>query len=376
MSTTATTPTTAETADTAAKNAAADAVAAKASSDRSPEMTPTGASPDPGSRKLSYVMAFNEAVRQEMEADPDVFVAGEDVGAFGGVFGTFGGLQSTFGVERVVDTPISEQAIVGLGVGAAVTGLRPIVDLMFMDFMCVALDQIVNQAAKLKYMFGGKARLPLTITMTGGAGLSAAAQHSQSLEAILCHIPGLKVIYPSNPYDMKGLMAACIRENNPTVMVKHKRLLGMSAMVPEERYELPLGRANVLRRGEDITVVAWGRMANEAVDAAAVLDAEGISCEVIDPRTLQPLDTDTIVESSRRTNRVIVVHEAVRFGGLGAEVAAQIQELAFDHLDAPVGRIGAPFSPVPFSPALEQHYVPDAGRIADGIRQVVARPGA
>jgi len=325
-------------------------------------------------RKIAYVMAFNEAVRQAMEDDEDVFVAGEDVGAFGGVFGQFGGLQKKFGPERVVDTPISEQAIVGLGIGAAVTGLRPIVDLMFMDFICVAMDQIVNQAAKLKYMFGGKATLPLTITTAGGAGLSAAAQHSQSLEALLCHIPGLKVVYPSNPYDMKGLMTACIREDNPTIMVKHKRLLGMTGEVPEERYELPLGQANVARRGRDITVVAWGRMTNEALAAATELAGEGIECEVIDPRTLQPLDTDTIVASVKRTNRVVVAHEAVRFGGFGAEVAAQIQEEAFDYLDAPVARIGAPFSPVPFSPILEARYVPDAAVIATRIREVLARP--
>lgn len=324
-------------------------------------------------RKLPYVMAFNEAVRQAMEDDPNVFCAGEDIGAFGGVFGTFGGLQATFGAERVVDTPISEQAIIGLGVGAAVTGLRPIVDLMFMDFMCVAMDQIVNQAAKLKYMFGGEARIPLTITTAGGGGLSAAAQHSQSLEALLCHIPGLKVVHPATPYDMKGLMAACIREDNPTVMIKHKRLLGIQGPVPEERYIVPLGVANVVRPGNDVTIVAWGRMVHEASAVAEKLAGDGIQCEVIDPRTLQPLDIDTIVTSAKKTNRVVVVHEAVRFGGLGAEVAAQIQEHAFDYLDAPVGRIAAPFSPVPFSPALEQHYIPDAARIEAGIRSVLFR---
>ena len=324
-------------------------------------------------RSLSYVMAFNEAVRQSMRADETIFCAGEDIGAFGGVFGTYGGLQKEFGARRVVDTPISEQAIVGLGVGSAVTGLRPIVDLMFMDFICVAMDQIVNQAAKLKYMFGGKATLPLTITTAGGAGLSAAAQHSQSLEAILCHIPGLKVVYPSNPYDMKGLMVSCIRDDNPTVMVKHKRLLGMSGVVPEDLYAVPLGQANILRPGNDITVVAWGRMANESMVAAERLAGEGIDCEVIDPRTLQPFDTATVVESAHKTNRVIVVHEAVRFGGLGAEIASQVQEEAFDYLDAPVARIGAPFSPVPFSPALEKHYVPDAKSIAAGIRGVLGR---
>ena len=324
-------------------------------------------------RKLPYVMAFNEAVSQAMEADPNVFCAGEDIGAFGGVFGTFGGLQAKFGADRVVDTPISEQAIVGLGVGAAATGLRPIVDLMFMDFICVAMDQIVNQAAKLKYMFGGEATLPLTITTAGGGGLSAAAQHSQSLEAILCHIPGLKVVYPSTPYDMKGLMMACIQEDNPTVMVKHKRLLGMSGHVPVEPYSIPLGQAHVVRPGRDVTVVAYGRMVHESVAAAERLAADGIECEIIDPRTLQPLDTDTIVASARRTNRVVVVHEAVRFGGLGAEIAAQIQEAAFDHLDAPVGRIGAPFSPVPFSPALEQHYIPSSASIEAGVREAMFR---
>ncbi len=325
-------------------------------------------------RTLAYGAAFNEAVALAMDADPDVFVAGEDIGLFGGVFGTFRGLQDRFGAERVVDTPISEQAIVGLGVGAAATGLRPIVDLMFMDFVCVAMDQIVNQAAKLKYMFGGTARLPLTITTTAGAGVSAAAQHSQSLEALLCHIPGLKVVYPSNAHDVKGLMLSCIAEDNPTVLIKHKKLLGAQAEVPEGHYTIPLGQARIARPGDDVTIVAFGRMVPESLAAADQLAAEGISCEVVDPRTLQPLDTDTITASVRRTNRVVVVHEAVRFGGIGAEIAAQIQEVAFDHLDAPVGRIGAPFSPVPFSPALEQHYVPDAARIAAGVREVLHRP--
>jgi len=327
-------------------------------------------------RKLGYVQAFNEAVRQEMAADPDVFCAGEDIGAFGGVFQSYAGLQAEFGEDRVVDTPISEQAIIGLGVGAAGTGLRPIVDIMFMDFICVAFDQIVNQAAKLKYMFGGSATIPLTITTGGGGGLSAAAQHSQSLEALLCHIPGLIVVHPSNPYDMKGLMTSCIRENNPTIMIKHKRLLGMQGEVPEESYAIPLGKANVLREGTDVTVVSWGKMVNDALDVANSLESEGISVEVIDPRTLQPLDTATIVESVRKTNRVVVVHEAVKFGGLGAEVAAQIQEEAFDYLDAPVARVGAPFSPVPFSPVLEQHYLPSPDDITAAIRGVVARPGA
>ena len=325
-------------------------------------------------RRLTYAQAFREAVRQEMLADANVFCAGEDIGAFGGVFGTYSGLQDEFGDQRVVDTPISEQAIIGLGIGAAVTGLRPIVDLMFMDFILVAMDQIVNQAAKLKYMFGGEAVMPLTITTTGGAGLSAAAQHSQSLEAMLCHVPGLKVVYPSNAYDMKGLATACIREDNPTVIVKHKRLLGAAMDVPEDAYTLPLGSAAVVRAGADATIVAYGYMVGQATEAAEQLAAEGIDCEIIDLRTVQPLDIDTVCTSVRKTNRAIVVHEAVRFGGLGAEIAAQIQEAAFDYLDAPVGRIGAPFSPVPFAPNLEKLYVPSAERIVVGVRDLVARP--
>jgi acetoin:2,6-dichlorophenolindophenol oxidoreductase subunit beta len=330
------------------------------------------------SRRITYAQAFNEAVRQVMADDDSVFCAGEDIGGFGGVFHTFDGLQAEFGEMRCVDTPISEQAIVGLGIGAAACGLRPIVDLMFMDFIACAMDQIVNQAAKMKYMFGGKAVLPLTITTSGGGGLSAAAQHSQSLEAWLCHVPGLKVVYPSNAYDMKGLMVASIREDNPTLMVKNKRLLGLKGAVPEELYELPLGVAHIARPGTDVTVVAYGRMVPETLSAADRLAEEGISVEVIDPRTLQPLDMDTIVASVRQTNRVAVVHEAVRFGGVGAEIAAQIQEQAFDYLDAPVARLGAPFSPVPFSPVLEAEYFPSVDSITDQVRALATgmRPPA
>jgi len=325
-------------------------------------------------RSITYVAAFIEAVKLEMDADPNVFIAGEDVGAHGGVFHTFDGVQAQFGERRAVDTPISEQAIIGLGVGAALTGLRPIVDLMFMDFSMVAADQIVNQAAKLKYMFGGNATMPLTITTAGGGGLSAAAQHSQSLEAIFCHIPGLKVIFPSTPYDAKGLMAASVRDDNPTMVILHKRMLGVRGVVPEGRYQVPLGVANVTRPGNDVSLISWGRTANDCLAAAETLQGEGISVEVIDLRTLSPLDIDTVVASVAKTHRAVVAHEAVRFGGFGAEVAAQIGELAFDSLDAPVGRVAAPFSPVPFSPALEGLYVPDAGRIAAAVRDTVARP--
>lgn len=336
-------------------------------------MTATDATTE--TRELSYLGAFNEALRQVMRDDPDVFVAGEDVGKAGGVFGHFTGLAEEFGDRRCFDTPIAEQAIVGLGTGAAVSGLRPVVDLMFMDFALVAMDQIANQAAKLKYMFGGKATVPLTITTSGGAGLSAAAQHSQSLEALLCHVPGLKVVMPSTPYDVKGLLVACIRDDNPTVFVSNKRMLGAKGHVPEELYEVPIGVANVVRSGDGVTIVAYSRMVPESLKAAESLAGDGIEAEVIDLRSVQPLDLDTIVESAKRTNRVVVVHEAVRFGGLGAEIASQITEHAFDYLDAPVTRVGAPFSPVPFSPALERHYVPNPDRIAEGVREALARPG-
>jgi pyruvate/2-oxoglutarate/acetoin dehydrogenase E1 component len=327
-----------------------------------------------GERELTYGQAFNEGMHQLMAEDPDVFVLGEDVAGKGGVFGSFVGLLDEFGDRRMVDTPISEQAIVGLGIGAAVVGLRPVVDLMFMDFVLVSMDQIANQAAKLKYMFGGNAKLPMTITTNGGGGLSAAAQHSQSLEAMLCHVPGLKVVMPSTPYDVKGLLVSSIRDDNPVIFVKHKRMFGAKGPVPEELYEVPLGKAVVTRTGADVTVVAYAKMAADALVAADELAKGGIDCEVIDLRTVQPLDIDAVIESAKKTNRIVVVHEAVRFGGLGAEIAAQVQEEAFDYLDAPVARVGAAFSPIPFSPSLEQAYIPDAAKIAAEIRSTLNRP--
>ena len=324
-------------------------------------------------RQKTYLGAFNEALHQIMAEDPDVFCAGEDVGASGGVFGSFGGLQAKYGELRSVDTPISEQAIIGLGIGAAVAGLRPVVDLMFMDFIMVAMDQIANQAAKLKYMFGGKTTLPLTITTNAGAGLSAAAQHSQSLEAMLAHVPGLKVVMPSNSYDAKGLLIASIRDDNPVIYAKQKTLFGAKGPCPEEMFEVPLGVANTSRPGTDVTIVTYGRMVGESLKAASILSEEGVDVEVIDLRTLQPMDSEAIVASVKRTNRCVVVHVAVRFAGMGAEIAAQIQEEAFDYLDAPIGRIAAPFAPVPFSPGLEGGYVPDAKRIAEGVRAAVSR---
>lgn len=324
-------------------------------------------------RTLPFVQAIPEALRQCMRDDPDVFLAGEDVALYGSVFGITRGLLDEFGPERVIDTPISEIAIVGLATGAAAVGLRPVVDLMFMDFIGCAMDQLMNQLAKMKYMFGGKARLPVTVMTAAGAGVNLAAQHSQSLEALVCHIPGLKVVMPSNAYDAKGLLIASIRDDDPVVFIQHKLLLGDTSEVPEEAYEVPLGVAKVVRTGSDVTVVAHGRMVGEALAAAEVLAADGISLEVVDPRTLQPFDLPTVLSSVTKTHRALVVHEAVRFGGIGAEFAAEIAEHGFDDLDAPVVRIGAPFSPVPFSPVLEQAYIPDAARIASEARALVGR---
>jgi pyruvate dehydrogenase E1 component beta subunit len=326
-----------------------------------------------GTRETTYLKAFNEGLAQVMRDDEDVFLIGEDVAAYGGVFHNFEGLYKEFGDRRVIDTPISEAALVGLGVGAAANGLRPVVDIMFMDFLGVCLDQVVNQAAKMKFMFGGSVRVPLTINTAYGAGVGAAAQHSQSLEAWLAHTPGLKVAMPTTAYDAKGMIVSSIRDDNPVVFLQHKMLFGLKGNVPEELYEVPLGQAAVRREGTDVTIVAVGRMVHEALKAADALAADGVQCEVIDPRTVQPLDSETIVQSARRTNRVLVVHEAVRFGGIGAEIASQIQEDAFDYLDAPVARLGAPFTPVPFSPALEQNYLPNAAKIADAVRALRQR---
>jgi len=336
-------------------------------------MTAPTATEAPTARKLPYVAAITEGLRQVLQEDPDVFLAGEDVAGYGSVFGYTRGLLAEFGDKRVYDTPISEEGIIGLGVGAAAAGLRPIVDIMFMDFIGECMDEIVNQMAKMRYMFGGKATLPVTVVTMAGAGINLAAQHSQSLEAWLCHVPGLKVAMPSTPYDAKGLLIAAVHDDNPVFVVMNKRLLGMMGEVPEEMYEIPLGVANIVRPGTNFTIVATGRMVHESLDAAEQLKEDGLDVEVIDPRTLQPFDSQTVIDSVRRTHRAMVVHEAVRFGGLGAEIAAQIQEEAFDSLDAPVGRVAAPFSPVPFTPALEKHYVPSAERIAGEVRRLIGK---
>jgi len=326
-------------------------------------------------REITYVKAFTESLMQLMAEDDNIVIIGEDVAHYGGVFHAFDGLWKTYGEKRVIDTPISEMGFIGMGVGAAARGLRPVCDLMFFDFIGVALDQVYNQAAKLKYMFGGDVTVPLTLTTAGGAGLSAGPQHSQSLEAWLAHVPGLKVALPSSPYDVKGLMVAAVRDDNPTVVILNKRMLGTKGPVPEEIYEIPLGQANTVRSGRDATVIAVGRMVVEAMTAAEELAKSGVEVEVIDVRTVQPLDSRTILDSVRRTNRALVVHEAVTFGGIGAEISSQIQEEAFDYLDAPVLRLGAPFSPVPFSPVLERAYIPDSNRISDWVGRLLERSG-
>ena len=314
-------------------------------------------------REITYVAAIAEAAGAILAEQETAFIAGEDVAGAGGVFGSYRGLLDEFGAERVVDTPISEEGIVGLGVGAAATGLRPIIDIMFMDFMGECMDEIANQMAKMRYMFGGAAKLPITVVTMSGAGMNMAAQHSQSLEVWICHLPGLKVVAPATPYDAKGLLIAAARDDNPVFVVMNKLSLRNSGPVPEDAYAVPIGKAQVVREGADLTLVAYSRMVGEAQKAAESLAAEGIDAEVIDLRSLQPMDTETIVDSVRKTHRAVVVHEAVRFAGLGGEIAAQIQELAFDDLDAPVARVGAPFSPVPFSSVLEQTYLPNADKI-------------
>lgn len=329
------------------------------------------AEPKTEPRTLPYISAITEGVRQVLKEQDNAFVAGEDVAGAGSVYGYYKGLLKEFGEERIFDTPISEEGIVGLGVGAAATGCRPIIDLMFMDFLGECMDEVANQLAKMRYMFGGHATLPFTMLTMAGAGSSMAAQHSQSLEAWLCHLPGLKVVMPTTPYDAKGLIIAAARDDNPVIVILNKMSLAITGEVPEDAYEVPIGEANIVREGANLTIVALGRMVHEALKAVDELKELGIDAEIIDPRSLQPFDTPTVIKSVQKTHRALVVHEAVRFGGFGGEITAQIQELAFDYLDAPVARIGAPFSPVPFSPALEALYVPNAAKIVAEAKKML-----
>jgi len=322
-------------------------------------------------REITAAEALGEALRQEMARDERVFVMGEDVGLIGGIFGVTRGLREAFGDDRVRDTPITEPAFCGMGVGAAIAGLRPVVEVQIFDFVTLMMDQIVNQAAKFRYMLGGGPTVPLVIRGPQGGGIRLAAQHSQSLEAWFVHIPGLVVVAPSTPYDAKGLLTAAIREDNPVIFLEHKMLYPLKGPVPAEPYAIPLGRADVKHAGTDVTVVATQMMVHRALGAAADLEKEGISVEVIDPRTLVPLDEATILDSVRKTGRLVIAHEAVKRGGFGAEIAALVTEHALDYLDAPILRVAARNVPMPYNDRLELATIPSREDIVAAIRSLL-----
>jgi pyruvate/2-oxoglutarate/acetoin dehydrogenase E1 component len=323
--------------------------------------------------ELSYREAVRDAMSRAMRQDEDVFLMGEDIAEMGGSMGVTQGMLDEFGPERIRNTPISEMAIVGAGIGAAMQGMRPIVEIMYEDFTTLAMEQIVNQAAKHRYMSGGQLKVPLTIRTQGGAGWSPGAQHAQQLEAWFVHVPGLKVVFASTPADVRGLLWSSIYDDNPVVFFEHRTLYGLREDVPDELEPIPLGRARVHREGEDVTVIATGRLVHEALAAAADAEAEGISVEVVDPRTLQPLDEQALVDSVKKTNRCVVAHEAVTRMGFSAEVAAVIQHQAFDWLDAPIERVGSKFAPVPFAPVMENYVVPHKADVLEAIKRTVAR---
>jgi pyruvate dehydrogenase E1 component beta subunit len=328
-----------------------------------------------GTRELTLAQAVNEAFREEMRRDPSIFVIGEDVAEAGTPFKVLAGLVDEFGTERVVDSPISEPGITGLALGAAMTGMRPVVDIMFGDFLTLIMDQVVNQAAKIHYMSGGSLKAPLTVRTTLGATRRSAAQHSQSLHAWVAHIPGLKVALPATPYDAKGLYKSAIRDDNPTILFEDKMMFTQKGPVPEEEYLIPFGVADVKREGDDVTLIATSSMVYVALDAAKLLEDEGISAEVVDPRTLVPLDRDTLVASAKKTGRVIVVDEGHQSYGASAELAAVVAEGAFWHLDAPVRRLGAMDVPVPFSPPLEDETVPNPARVVETALDLLGKKG-
>lgn len=321
--------------------------------------------------QITYREALNQALREELERDERIFIMGEEVGYFGGAFKVTDGLLAVYGEKRVRDTPISELTIVGAGIGAAMGGLRPIVELMTINFGLLAMDQIVNNAAKIRYMFGGKAKVPVVIRAPQGAGHQLGAQHSQSLEAYFLHCPGLLVAIPATPADAKGLLKSCIRQDNPVIFLEHESLYGVKGDVPEGEYLTPLGQASVLREGKDITIVSYSKCVYDAVAAAEALENEGVDAEVIDLRTLNPLDTATVVESVRKTGKAMVVYEGWRTGGAGAEIAAQIYEAAFDHLDAPVERVATLDTPIPYNARLEKAALPGAADIVKVAERMV-----
>jgi pyruvate/2-oxoglutarate/acetoin dehydrogenase E1 component len=323
-------------------------------------------------REITCSQAIAEALAEEMERDDTVFILGEDLVSNGGIFCQFKGLPERF-PGRVIDTPISETSIVGSGVGAALTGMRPIVDMHFADFVTTAMDEIVNQMAKIHYMFGGQAKLPMVLWAPDGAGISAAAQHSQSLESWLVHTPGLKVVVPSEPADVKGLLKAAVRDDDPVIFFQHKRLFKQTGPVPDEPYLIPLGKADVKRAGTDITLITYSRMTYVCLEAAQKLEEKGVQAEVLDLRTLKPLDFDLIARSVKKTKHVVVVHEACLTGGFGAEIAARIGEELFEHLAGPVVRVASKDVPVPFSPVLEQHVLPQVEDILEGVDKALKR---
>ncbi len=323
--------------------------------------------------ETTYIKAITSTLAAEMRADERVFVLGEDV-AEGGPYTATAGLAEEFGTERVINTPISEAAITGVAIGAAQSGMRPVLEIMFIDFITLALDQLVNGAAKAHFMSGGQLKVPMVVRTQGGAGYRGAAQHSQSLESWLTHVPGLKVVMPSRPIDAAGLLKSAIADPNPVVFIENKTLYFSKGDVPEPAASVPIGEAAILREGSDVTVVALSRLVHDALEAADRLATEeGIEVELIDPRTLVPLDINTIVESVKRTGRLVVAHEAVEHGGFGAEIVAQVQAAAFDYLDAPIGRVGAPFAPIPLSAPLEDAYRPGADEVVAAVRAVSAR---
>ncbi len=323
-------------------------------------------------RELTYAEAIREALSEEMRRDPRVFLIGEDIGVYGGAFGVTKGMIQEFGDERVRETPISEAAITGCAVGAAMTGTRPVAEMMFSDFMTIAMDQLVNQGAKIRYQFGGQASVPMVMRAAAGSGTGAAEQHSQSPEAWLLNVPGLKVATPSTPYDAKGLLKSAIRDDNPVVFLEQKLLYRQKGEVPEEEYLVPLGEAEVKREGRDLSIITYGRMVGRCLAAAGKLAAEGIEAEVVDLRTLRPLDLDALIESACKTSRVLIVHEACQFGGFGGELAAAIGDSeAFYYLDAPIRRLGGRDVPIPYNRVLENAAVPTEESITRAVRDLL-----
>jgi acetoin:2,6-dichlorophenolindophenol oxidoreductase subunit beta len=324
--------------------------------------------------KLKYRDALRAALQEEMERDESVFILGEGIGERGGSYKVTEGLMAQFGAGRVIDTPLSEAGFVGLGVGAAIAGQRPVVEMLFIDFLLLAMDQVINQAAKYRFMSGGEGRVPLVIRTQGGAGNSLAGQHSQSLEALYYHIPGLKVVMPSTPRDAKGLLISAIRDDDPVIFIEHKLLYMTDGEVPDEPYTIPLGEAEIKRAGTDVTLVTWSHMVLKSLQAADELAADGISTEVIDLRSLVPMDAPCIIESVRKTGRLVVAHEAIKRGGVGGDVAAIVAEQAFDSLRAPIVRVAGINTVIPFNLALEKSSVPQVADIVAGVREVLGRP--